>query len=58
MITAYALVVVNIMSVYLCYIIAKDRGVNPRFWGWMGLLLGPFALPFVCFVKPKPKPKE
>ncbi|MFQ3223716.1 MAG: hypothetical protein ACI9BG_000044 [Parasphingorhabdus sp.] len=53
MIMAYALVVLNVMSVYLCYIIARDRGADPRFWGWMGLFLGPVALPFVCFAKPK-----
>ena len=53
MIMAYALVVLNVMSVYLCYIIARDRGADPRFWGWMGLFLGPVALPLLCFAKPK-----
>ena len=53
MIMAYALVVLNVMSVYLCYIIARDRGADPRFRGWVGLFLGPVALPFVCFAKPK-----
>jgi len=51
--TVPALAVLNIMSVYMCYIIAKDRDASPRFWGWMGLLFGPFALPFVFFSKPK-----
>tara|TARA_B100000795_G_C22660396_1_gene383852 strand:- start:292 stop:462 length:171 start_codon:yes stop_codon:yes gene_type:complete len=53
MIMAYALVFLNVMSVYLCYIIARDRGADPRFWGWMGLFLGPIALPFVWFAKRK-----
>lgn len=55
MITAYILVAINIFCIYVCYVIAKERGANTRFWGWMAVLLGPFAVPFVCFAKPKPK---
>jgi hypothetical protein len=30
-----------------CHIVAGRRGANPVFWGIMGFLFGPFALPFV-----------
>jgi|TARA_B110000305_G_scaffold112268_1_gene126383 hypothetical protein len=55
MITAYAVVAINIMCIYVCYVLAKERGANTRFWGWMGMLFGPFAVPFVFFAKPKEK---
>jgi hypothetical protein len=51
--TAYILVVINIISIFICYDIAKKRGGNARFWGWMGLLFGPLAIPFALFCKPK-----
>jgi len=51
--TAYVLVAVNIISIFICYKIAKDRGGNRRFWGWMGLFFGPFAIPFALFCKAK-----
>ena len=53
MLTAYGWIALNILSIFICYQIAKERGGDVRFWGWMGVLLGPFALPFVFFCKPK-----
>lgn len=55
--TAYALVIVNIVSIVVCYNIAKDRGGNARFWGWMGVFFGPLAIPFVFFCKVKTESK-
>ena len=52
MLTAYALLVINILSVIACYQIAKHRAGNTRFWGWMGVLFGPFAIPFAFLCKP------
>jgi hypothetical protein len=53
MLTAYTLVAINIICIFICYDIAKRHGGNTRFWGWMGVLFGPLALPFVLFCKPK-----
>lgn len=53
MVTAYVLVAINIISIFICYDIAKNRGGNVRFWGWMGVLFGPLAIPFALFCKPK-----
>jgi len=44
---SYALIALNILSIYICYQIAKSRNANTRFWGWMAVLLGPFAIPLV-----------
>ena len=57
MLTAYGWIALNILSIFICYQIAKERGGDARFWGWMGVLLGPFALPFVFFCKPKKQEK-
>ena len=47
------LLILSILSVFFCIYIAKYRGVSTRFWGIMGLLIGPLAIPFVFFSKPK-----
>ena len=56
--TAYTLVVLNIISIIICYQIAKTRGGNTRFWGWMGVLFGPFAIPFAFYCKAKTENKK
>ncbi|MDQ7016289.1 MAG: hypothetical protein Q9N68_07930 [Gammaproteobacteria bacterium] len=43
----------TLASVVLCHQVAKRRGLKPVFWGVMGATFGPFAIPFVFFVKPK-----
>jgi len=40
-----------IVSAVLCHFIAKSRGANPVFWGVMGAVFGPLAIPFVFFCK-------
>jgi hypothetical protein len=44
---------INIFCVILCHQIAKRRSAKPVFWGVMGALFGPFAIPFVFLAKPK-----
>ncbi len=53
--TAYALVVINILCIFVCYQVAKERKGDTRFWGWMGVLFGPLAVPFVFFARPQEK---
>jgi hypothetical protein len=53
--TAYALVALNILCIYLCYQVAANRNADARFWGFMGLFFGPLALPFVFLAKAKDK---
>ena len=47
------LFVLNILSVFFCIYIAKSRGAKTRFWGVMGLIFGPFSIPFVFLSKSK-----
>jgi len=44
---------VLLASVVACHAIAKRRGRNPVFWGLMGLLFGPLAIPFALLAWPK-----
>ena len=40
-----------IISAILCHYIARHRGANAVFWGVMGAVFGPLAIPFVFFSK-------
>ena len=51
------LIVLATVSVVTCYLIARSRSADCRFWILMGLVLGPLAIPFVFFARPK-KRKE
>ncbi len=51
---ALVLLGISIASAIICYLVADRRGANAVFWGLMGFLFGPFALPFVFFVRRKP----
>lgn len=44
-----------VVSAILCHFIAKSRGANAVFWGVMGAVIGPFAIPFVFFSKANSK---
>ena len=43
---------VSFVSIFICHFIAKRRGLRPVFWGVMGGLFGPLAIPFVYLAKP------
>ena len=54
-----ALIVVTIASIVACHLIARARGGNAVFWGVMGAIFGPFAIPFAFLAKPTSKtPRE
>ena len=42
-----------IVSAMTCHYVAKQRQANPVFWGVMGIIFGPFAIPFAFFAKAK-----
>jgi len=48
-----AFLAMTIACVVICHTIAKRRGLKPVFWGVMGALFGPFAIPFVFLGKPE-----
>ena len=35
------------------YFVARKRGLSVRYWTLLGLVLGPFVLPFLLFAKKK-----
>ncbi|MFT5506219.1 MAG: hypothetical protein ACI8XC_003945 [Gammaproteobacteria bacterium] len=42
-----ALLLFNIACIVICHRIAAKRGARPVFWGIIGALLGPLAIPLV-----------
>ena len=47
-----ALTILNILSIIICHTVAKKRGANPVFWGFIGALFSILAIPFVMRAKP------
>jgi hypothetical protein len=46
------LIIVSLLSMLICYQIAKSRKADRWYWLFAGLLFGPFAIPFVFFANP------
>ena len=46
------LLVINLISMILCYFIAKSRNTKILYWVVVAFLVGPLAIPFVFFSKP------
>jgi len=49
--SAIGLLMVTLASAIACHMVAKKHGRKPVFWGVMGALFGPFAIPFIFLVK-------
>jgi len=47
------LLVINLSSIFVCHYMAKNKGIEPVFWGFLGALLGPLAIIFVILAKSK-----
>jgi hypothetical protein len=47
------LTVICIVCAVFCHHVARKRGRPPVFWGVMGFIFGPFALPFVLLLPDK-----
>ena len=47
------LIAITLTSIVICHLIAKKRGGRPVFWGVMGALFGPLAIPFAFMAQPK-----
>jgi hypothetical protein len=46
-------IILNLISIILCYYVAKYRKAKINFWVLAALVVGPFAIPFVFFSKPE-----
>ncbi len=51
------LIIINLISMVLCYLIAKHRKSKILYWLLASLLVGPLAIPFVFFSKPVNEPE-
>ncbi len=49
--TIAIVLMVLLASIFACHFIARKRGANPVFWGVMGAVFGPLAIPFIFFAK-------
>ncbi|MEZ8826969.1 hypothetical protein AB6E04_21675 [Vibrio amylolyticus] len=46
------LILINLISVVICFLVSKRRKANTIFWSLTAVLVGPLAIPFVVFSKP------
>lgn len=53
MVSIIIFLLIPIFCAGICYSVAKNRSADVPFWVVMGLLFGPFALPFVFMAKAK-----
>lgn len=51
--TPIALLLFVSLCTGICYFVAKHRKANVPFWVVLGATLGPLAIPFVFFARPK-----
>ncbi|MBT8114292.1 MAG: hypothetical protein KJP04_02870 [Arenicella sp.] len=47
------LLLLTIVSAWVCYSVARRRRANHVYWLIMGILFGPLAIPFVFLSRPK-----
>jgi len=43
----------SLISMVICYMVAKHRGASVSYWITVGFFFGPLAIPFVFFSKPE-----
>ncbi len=48
----FIIVAAVLISAVVCHVIAKCRDENAVFWGVMGIIFGPLAIPFAFLSKP------
>lgn len=46
------ILLITLVSAVICYEIAKSRSANKLYWTVMGVLFGPFAIPFAMMARP------
>ena len=46
-------VILTVLSIWLAYIMAKEKNLNIKLWVILALFFGLFAIPFLFFAKSK-----
>jgi hypothetical protein len=49
----FILLALNLISIFVCFYIAKSRNAQSYYWAFMGAIFGPLAIPFVFLSKPE-----
>jgi hypothetical protein len=47
----YVLSLIVMLSTGICYVVAKRKSLNVQLWLCLGVLFGPFALPFLLLAR-------
>ncbi len=50
----YLLALIVMLSTGICYSVAKRKHLSIQLWVALGVLFGPFAIPFLFFARPGP----
>lgn len=58
MLTLPTLILIFLASGYISYFIAKKRRAKTSYWTLLGVLLGPFVIPFVFLAKQDLEPSS
>lgn len=52
MVGLLALTVLTLVSVYICYRLAREKNRSTQSWVVIACLVGPLAIPFIYWAKP------
>ena len=52
MVPVYLMIAAALLSMLICYQIARARSANRVFWVVMAAIFGPLAIPFAFFARP------
>lgn len=47
------LIIIQLISIFVCYYVARRRKAKVMFWVLVSFVVGPLAIPFVFLSKPK-----
>ena len=47
----FAILFINVLSMFACFAIAKNRGSDRGFWVGLAVFFGPLVIPFVLMAK-------
>ncbi|OED37158.1 hypothetical protein AB833_24760 [Chromatiales bacterium (ex Bugula neritina AB1)] len=51
-------IIMTLACIAVCHQVAKKRGANPVYWGVMGAIFGPLAVPFAFRANSKPPSRQ
>ena len=52
MLSLLALTLITLVSIYICYRLAREKNRSTQTWIIIACLVGPLAIPFIVWAKP------